>query len=82
MIQKSFGKKNGKAGFANCQNKSVPMEVVSEEGHIINDTNVVLDRWKNDFSGLYNRSRDQGHQTVHIDDTSRTINFLDTEMNF
>ena len=76
-----FWKKIGKVGVANCQNKSVPMEVVSEEGHIINDTNVVLDRWKNDFSGLYNRSRDQGHQTVHIDDTSRTINFHDTGMN-
>ena len=44
MIQE-FWKKIGRIGISNCQNKSIPMEVVSENGEIVNDVNLVLDRW-------------------------------------
>ena len=56
---KELWKTIGKVGISNCQNKLIPVEVVSEGGQIENDTDAVLERWKSDFSALYNRPRSQ-----------------------
>ena len=53
-----FWKTIGKIGISNCQNKKIPMEVISGDGQILNDTNAVLEHWKSEFSALYNRPRD------------------------
>ena len=49
-----FWKTIGKIGISNCQNKKIPMEVISVDGQILNDTNAVLEHWKSEFSALYN----------------------------
>ena len=56
---KELWKTIGKVGISNCQNKLIPVEEVSESGQIENDTDAVLERWKSDFSALYNRPRSQ-----------------------
>ena len=45
-----FWKTIGKIGISNCQNKKIPIEVISGEGQILNDTNAVLEHWKSEFS--------------------------------
>ena len=76
---KEFWKTIGKVGISNCQNKLIPMEVVSEGGQIENDTDAVLERWKSDFSALYNRPRSQSLDN-NIDLNQRQ-NYVETGIN-
>ena len=59
------------------------MEVVSENGEIVNDVNLVLGRSVSDFSALYNRPRGQGPDNTCIPniEIGQNINFTDTGMN-
>ena len=57
------------------------MEVVSENGEIVNDTKLVLDRWMSDFSGLYNRPRDQSPNHISNYENNRNFDLHDTRMN-
>ena len=55
------------------------MEVVSEGGQIENDTDAVLERWKSDFSALYNRPRSQSLDN-NVDLNQRQ-NYVETGIN-
>ena len=54
--QQQFWRDIGKLGVAQSKNKQIPMEVVDQEGNANCSINVVLDKWKQDFSSLYNCS--------------------------
>ena len=77
--RKEFLKTIGKVSISNCQNKLIPIEVVSEGGQIENDTDAVLERWKSDFSALYNRPRSQSLDN-NIDLNQRQ-NYVETRIN-
>ena len=76
---KEFWKTIGKVSISKCQNKLIPMEVVSEDGQIENDIDIVLERWKSDFSALYNRPRSQSLDN-NIDLNQRQ-NYVETGIN-
>jgi hypothetical protein len=50
----SIWKKIGKIGVGAERHKSIPMQVVLENGDVSNDRSIVLDKWKRDFSTLLN----------------------------
>ena len=54
--QQQFWRDIGKLGVAQSKKKQIPMEVVDQEGNANCNINVVLDKWKQDFSSLYNCS--------------------------
>ena len=49
-----FWKKIGTIGVGNERNKSIPMEVVCEDGSTSTDPSVVLEKWKTSFETLFN----------------------------
>ncbi|XP_052808975.1 uncharacterized protein LOC128237452 [Mya arenaria] len=51
-----FWKSVGKIGVNVTTSNVIPMEVVMPDGSISNDVNTVLDKWKHDFSSLFNTS--------------------------
>ena len=54
----SFWKTIGKVGVAFDKRKKIPMQIVGENGEIITDKNVVLNKWKNSFSDLFSQQDD------------------------
>lgn len=52
--QKSLWKEIGKIGVGVERKKAIPMEVVTEDGSVSADINVVLYKWKNVFCDLLN----------------------------
>lgn len=36
--------------------KSIPVEIVDDDGNISRDENVVLTKWKTDFQNLFNKN--------------------------
>ena len=54
--QQQFWRDIGKLGVAQSKNKQIPMEVVDQKGNANCNINVVLDKWKQDFSSLNNCS--------------------------
>ncbi|CAC5370484.1 unnamed protein product [Mytilus coruscus] len=49
-----FWKKIGRIGVGNERQKSIPMEVLQDDGSICTDTDVVLNKWKISFDNLLN----------------------------
>ncbi|KAK6191131.1 hypothetical protein SNE40_002872 [Patella caerulea] len=49
-----FWKAFGKIGTVNDRKLSLPLEVIDDNGTIISDLNDVLNKWKTDYSELYN----------------------------
>jgi hypothetical protein len=49
-----FWKSFGEIGVNVKTNNPIPMEVVIPDGSISNDVDIFLNRWKNDFSSLFN----------------------------
>ena len=76
-----FWKKICIVGVSNCQNKLIRMKVVSENGELVNDTKLVLDRWMSDFSGLYERPRDQSPNHIPNYELNRNFDLHDTRTN-
>lgn len=52
----NFWRSIGKIGVAFQKKNKIPMEVIDDNGDIINDNDSVLLKWKNSFSDLYNTS--------------------------
>ena len=52
--QKEFWKKIGKVGIVSDRKKSIPMQVVLDDGSITNDVKIVLVKWQKEFSNLLN----------------------------
>ena len=46
------------------KSKNIPMKVYNDDGSLMHDTASVLDKWKSDFQGLYNKP--ESHN-VHFD---------------
>ncbi len=61
---REFWKRIGKIGVAAERRTNIPWEVVNEEGLIVTDEREVLDKWRNDYSGLLNFN----HHTGALDD--------------
>ena len=51
-----FWKTIGKTGIGNERNKTIPMEVINENGVTSTSQEAVLQKWKTEFSNLYNGS--------------------------
>jgi hypothetical protein len=49
-----FWKSIGKIGIANDHKMSIPLQVMLDNGDITGDLKTVLNKWKTDFSSLYN----------------------------
>lgn len=49
-----FWKSIGKIGVGSSKNNRIPMQVVRDDGSISDDVEVVLNKWKHDFSSLLN----------------------------
>ena len=47
-----FWKTIGKTGIGNERNRTIPMEIISENGDVIASKEEVLHKWKTDFSNL------------------------------
>jgi hypothetical protein len=54
LNQGEFWKRIGQVGIAQDRNKGVPMEVIDDDGAIIKDPAVVLNKWKVHFQDLLN----------------------------
>ena len=48
--QQKFSRDIGKLGVAQSKNKQIPMEVLDEDGNVNCNINVVLEKWKQNFS--------------------------------
>ena len=57
------------------------MKVVSENGELVNDTKLVLDRWMSDFSGLYKRPCDPSPNHIPNYELNRNSDLHDTKTN-
>ena len=44
----------GKIGISNDRKQNIPLEVMTDEGEIVTDTDCVLNKWIDDYSKLYN----------------------------
>ena len=49
----------GSIGVANARQSTIPLQVESENGSITNDIPTVLQKWKNDFSNLFNPNENE-----------------------
>ena len=58
-----FWKSIGKIGVNTSSNSSIPMEVYNDDGTISTDFNVILNKWKHDFSSLFHTVT----QNVNVD---------------
>ena len=54
----TFWKTIGKVGAAFDKRKKIPMQIIGENGEIITDKNIVLNKWKNSFSDLFSQQND------------------------
>ena len=52
--QKLFWQNIGKVGISSSKNKDIPMEVISDNGEIIRDETLIMERWKSHFQALLN----------------------------
>ena len=59
LDQREFWKKIGSIGVANARQSTIPLQVESENGSITNDIPTVLQKWKNDFSNLFNPNENE-----------------------
>jgi len=55
-----FWRDIGKLGVAQSKVKTIPLEVVCEDGSVSTDEKMVLNKWKSEFSSLYNNSNSTG----------------------
>ena len=55
----TFWKSIGKIGVAFQKKNVIPLEIENEDGSIVTDQDLVLNKWKNSFSNLYNSSVNQ-----------------------
>ena len=55
----TFWKSIGKIGVEFQKKNVIPLEINNEDGSIVTDQDLVLDKWKNSFSNLYNSSVNQ-----------------------
>ena len=67
-----FWKTIGKTGIGNERNKTIPTEVINENGVTSTSHEAVLQKWKSDFSKLYNGSNYSDVQNGFGDDTQST----------
>ena len=76
---KEFWRKIGKIGLGSELRNTIPMEVKINDGSICNDKNVVLDKWKNDFSNMLNKNYSNN---TDINSNSEIIHdeYLDSEI--
>jgi len=71
-----FWKSIGKIGVGHTKKQSIPMEVNGENGSILNDTNVVLDKWKTCFKNLYNPLDSNNGTQLYQNDESGSSDHL------
>ena len=77
----TFWRGIGKVGVAQSKNKTIPMEVICDDGSITSDTNAVLDKWKHDFSALYNCSTGSISTDYSMPNDSPATTPMDPSMN-
>ena len=53
-----FWKSIGKIGINNTKKRSIPMEVLLDDGSLTSNVKDVLSKWERDYSNLYNTSTD------------------------
>jgi len=71
--QQEFWKSMGRIGIAQTRRKTIPMEVMCDDGSISSNIDVVLNKWKIDFSSLFmNR--------VNVTQNPHMPNVLDDEI--
>ena len=51
--QQEFWKSMGRIGIAQTRRKTIPVEVMCDDGSISSNIDVVLNKWKTDFSSLF-----------------------------
>ncbi|XP_053403285.1 uncharacterized protein LOC128558364 [Mercenaria mercenaria] len=59
----SFWKSIGKIGIANAKSNQIPLEIVLEDGSVSTNIQDVLNRWKHDFSSLFDNVNIQPQST-------------------
>ena len=76
---KEFWRKIGKIGVGSDRRNIIPMEVKLDDGSIVCDKKIVLDKWKNEFSNMLNRN---DHNSVEYVQNANIVcdEFLDTEI--
>jgi hypothetical protein len=76
---KEFWRKIGKIGVGSERRNTISMEVKIKNGSICNDKNLVLDKWKNDFSNMLNKNYSNN---TDINSNSEIIHdeYLDSEI--
>ena len=55
---KTFWRDIGRVGVADTRSKDIPMEAVLDDGTVTYDKSQVLEKWRQDFSSLYNDTSD------------------------
>ena len=76
---REFWKKIGNMGIGCERRKTIPMEVVQDDGSICTDSDVVLNKWKNSFENLLNCKGQENMPETHTNDNI-SDDFLDCDI--
>lgn len=60
--------------------KAIPLEIIEETGMIINDEEVVLNKWRTDFKNLYNGSDSDDFDQGHFEQVRAHKHFIESRM--
>ena len=61
-----FWREIGKIGMHNDRKLQIPMEIINEQGVVSADVDVVLDRWKSDYSKLFDNKNVDNFDNDHL----------------
>ena len=72
-----FWKTIGRIGMANERNKGIPCEIVDDNGNVVTDKRVVIEKWKTEMEKLYNPSGDtENYDIPDLDEPLFDANIL------
>ena len=67
-ISRDFWKEIGKLSLANDRKVKIPMEILDSEGNSVFDCEKVLERWRNDYHGLFNSENNDQFDNEHYEE--------------
>ena len=72
-ISRDFWKEIGKLSLANERKSKIPMEVLDPDGNSVFDCDEILNKWKCDYSGLFNPDNNEQFDNDHYVNIMRDL---------
>jgi hypothetical protein len=75
--QSRFWKSIGRIGIGQSNTKKIPNEVILDDGSLSSDVDVVMSKWKLEFSSLFNNPKSDcntDHSFVNVDESNLSYN--------